>query len=148
VPTVRRARTIRASSQAIWDVIADPAQFPRWWPDVVRVEDASAVAWTKVLSTPKGTSVRADFTRLTAEEPRRIAWEQEIEESPFERILSENKTEVQLEPEDDNSTRVRLESVQHLRGYSRFGGFLFRRATRRKLEEALDGLERAVAEES
>ena len=144
MPTVRRARTIRASSQAIWDVIADPAQFPRWWPDVVRVEDATAVAWTKVLTTPKGTSVRADFTRLAAEEPQRIAWEQEIEESPFERILSENRTEVRLEPDGEDATRVELESVQHLRGYSRFGGFLFRRATKRKLSQALEGLDRAV----
>jgi uncharacterized protein YndB with AHSA1/START domain len=146
VPTVRRARTIRASSQALWDVISDPSQFPRWWPDVVRVEDATAVAWTKVLTTPKGVSVRADFTRLAAEEPRRIAWQQEIEESPFERILASNRTEVRLEPEGDGATRVKLETVQHLRGYSRFGGFLFRRATKRKLDEALDGLERAVAE--
>jgi uncharacterized protein YndB with AHSA1/START domain len=146
VPTVKRARTIRASSQALWDVVADPSQFPRWWPDVVRVEDATSLAWTKVLSTPKGTTVRADYTRLAAEEPRRIAWHQEIEESPFERILSENRTEVRLEPKTDGATRVELQSVQHLRGYSRFGGFLFRRATRRKLDEALDGLEMAVAE--
>jgi len=146
VPSVKRARSIRASSQALWDVVVDPAQFPRWWPDVVRVEDATSVAWTKVLSTPKGTTVRADFTRLAAEEPRRIAWRQEIEESPFERILSENRTELRLEPETDGATRVELQSVQHLRGYSRFGGFLFRRATRRKLDEALDGLQKAVAE--
>ena len=146
MPTVKRARTIRASPQALWDVISDPAQLPRWWPDVARVEEATSLAWTKVMSTPKGTTVRADFTRLAADEPRRIAWEQEIEESPFERILSENKTEVQLEPETDGATRVELRSVQHLLGYSRFGGFLFRRATRRKLEAALDGLERAVAE--
>jgi uncharacterized protein YndB with AHSA1/START domain len=144
VPSVTRARTIRASSQALWDVIADPAHLPRWWPDVVRVEDATPLAWTKVLSTPKGATVRADFTRMTADEPRRIAWRQEIEESPFERILSENVTEVELEPEGDGSTRVELRAVQRLRGYSRFGGFLFRRATRRKLEAALDGLERAV----
>jgi hypothetical protein len=110
------------------------------------VEEATSLAWTKVLSTPKGTTVRADFTRLAAEAPRRIAWEQEIEESPFERILSENRTEVRLEPEADEATRVELETVQHLVGYSRFGGFLFRRATRRKLDAALDGLESAVAE--
>ena len=146
MPTVRRARTIRASSQALWDVIADPAHFPRWWPDVVRVEDATSLAWTKVLSTPKGTSVRADYTRLAADEPRRIAWKQEVEESPFERILSENTTEVRLEPEGGSTTRVELRSIQRLRGYSRFGGFLFRRATRRKLDAALDGLERAVGE--
>ena len=60
------------------------------------------------------------------------------------RILAENRTEVELEPEDDGSTRVELRSVQRLVGYSRFGGFLFRRATRRKLDAALDGLERAV----
>jgi uncharacterized protein YndB with AHSA1/START domain len=146
VPTVKRARTIRASNQALWEVIADPAQFPRWWPDVVRVEEATSLAWTKVLSTPKGTTVRADFTRLAAEEPHRIEWRQEIEESPFEGILSENRTQARLEPDGDRATRVELRSVQHLRGYSRFGGFLFRRATRRKLDEALDGLERTVAE--
>ena len=146
MPTVRRGRTIRASSQALWELISDPSHFPRWWPDVVRVEDATAVAWTKVLSTPKGVSVRADFTRLAAEEPRRLVWEQEIEESPFERILASNRTEVRLKPEGDAATRVELESVQHLRGYSRFGAFLFRRATKRKLDEALDGLERAVGE--
>ena len=146
MPTVKRARTIRASPQAVWAVVSDPAQLPRWWPDVVRVEEATSLAWTKVLSTPKGTTVRADFTRLAAEAPRRIAWEQEIEESPFERILSENRTEVRLEPESDGATRVQLQSIQHLRGYSRFGGFLFRRATRRKLDAALDGLEGAMAE--
>jgi uncharacterized protein YndB with AHSA1/START domain len=144
VPTVTRARTIRAGSQALWDVIADPAEMPRWWPDVVRVEDATPLAWTNVLSTPKGATIRADFTRLAADEPRRIKWQQEIEESPFERILSENVTEVELEPADDDSTRVELRSVQRLRGYSRFGGFLFRRATGRKLDAALDGLARAV----
>ena len=31
-----------------------------------------------------------------------------------------------------------------LRGSSRFGGFMVRRATRRQLDEALDGLGRAV----
>ena len=146
MPTVKRARTIRANNRALWDVIADPAQVPCWWPDVVRVEEATSLAWTKVLSTPKGTTVRADFTRLAAEEPRRIEWEQEIEASPFERILSENRTAVRLDPETDGATRVELRSVQRLRGYSRFGGFLFRRATRRKLDEALDGLERVVGE--
>lgn len=146
MPTVTRARTIRASSHAVWEVIAYPAEMPRWWPDVVRVEDATPLAWTNVLSTPKGATVRADFTRLAAEEPRRIRWQQEIEESPFERILSENVTEVKLEPDAEDSTRVELRSIQRLRGYSRFGGFLFRRATRRKLDAALEGLARVVEE--
>jgi uncharacterized protein YndB with AHSA1/START domain len=145
VPSVTRSRTIAASNQQLWDLISDPANLPRWWPDVARVEDATQLAWTKVLSTPKGMTVRADFTRTSAEEPRRIAWRQELDESPFERILSENLTEVELEPDGDARTKVKLHVVQRLRGYSRFGGFLFRRATRHKLDEALDGLERAVA---
>lgn len=144
MPTVRRARTVNAGTQQVWEVVSDPAHLPRWWPDVLRVEDATAVAWTKVLSTPKGRTVRADFTRLIAEAPRKIAWRQEVVESPFERILSESRTEVELQPEAADATRVELKSVQRLRGMSRFGGFLVRRATRRKLDQALEGLERAV----
>jgi uncharacterized protein YndB with AHSA1/START domain len=144
VPSVRRARTIAAGSETIWGLLSDPAQLPRWWPDVVRVEEATQLAWTKVLATPKGKTVRADFTRIAADAPRRIAWQQEVDESPFERILTENRTEVELEPDADGTTRVQLVSVQRLRGLSRLGGFMFRRATRRKLDEALDGLERAL----
>lgn len=148
MPSVTRARTIKAGSQELWDVISDPAHFPRWWPDVVRVEEATPLAWTKVLSTPKGATIRADFTRTSADEPRRIAWRQEIEASPFERILSENVTEVELEPRDDGATKVKMHSIQRLRGHSRFGGFLFRRATRRKLDAALDGLAHVTEEPS
>ena len=37
-----------------------------------------------------------------------------------------------------------LEVRQKLRGLSRFGGFLVKRATRRQLDEALDALERLL----
>jgi uncharacterized protein YndB with AHSA1/START domain len=141
---VTRSRTIGAASQELWDVIADPAHLPRWWPDVVRVEDATPLAWTTVLSTPKGVTVRADFTRTAATEPQRIAWRQEVEESPFERILSENRTEVELQDAGERGTKVKIHVVQRLRGHSRFGGFLFRRATRQKLDAALAGLAEAV----
>jgi uncharacterized protein YndB with AHSA1/START domain len=148
VPKVTRARTIAASPDRVWDVVSDPAHLPRWWPDVVRVEDATSLAWTMVLSSGKGKDVRADYTRTAAEEPRRLVWRQELEESPFERILSESTTEIDLEPDGDADTRVRLRTVQRLRGMSRLGGFMFRRATGQKLEQALDGLERAAGERS
>lgn len=146
MPKVSRSRTIRASQERLWDVVSDPAHLPRWWPDVVRVEDATSLAWTTVMSTGKGKNVRADYTRTAAEEPHRIAWRQELEESPFERILSENATEIGLEPEGDSATRVSLRTVQRLRGLSRLGGYMFRSATRGKLDQALDGLERAVGD--
>ena len=49
--------------------------------------------------------------------------------------------EVQLEP-TDGGTEVTIAQRQKLRGYSRTGGLLLRRATSAKLDEALEGLER------
>jgi uncharacterized protein YndB with AHSA1/START domain len=141
---VSRTRTIAAAREEIWAVIADPEHLPRWWPGVRRVEEATPLAWTKVLTSPKGKAVRADFTREAAEEPRRLVWRQELLETPFERIMSEAVTEIELEPEAGAGTRVRLSALRRLRGLSRLGGFMVRRATRRQLDEALDGLERAV----
>ena len=45
-------------------MVSDPAQLPRWWPGVTRVEEATPEAWTTVLASPRGKVVRADFTRL------------------------------------------------------------------------------------
>ena len=41
-------------------------------------------------------------------------------------------------------TEVTIAHLQKLRGYSRTGGFMLRRATAAKLSEALDGLERLI----
>jgi uncharacterized protein YndB with AHSA1/START domain len=143
VPTVTRARTIPAGGDEVWALISDPSHLPRWWPDCVRVEDATDEAWTQVLGTGSGKTLRADFTRVEAEPGRHLVWRQELEESPFERILSEAVTEVNLEPASDG-TRVSLRTRQRPRGLARLGGFMFRRAARRKLDEALDGLERVL----
>ena len=94
--------------------------------------------------TKKGRPVRIDFTLLARLRGRRGGgcWEQEIEGTPFERVLGESVTEIVLEPAA-GGTRVTIEQRQKLRGYSRTGGFLLRRATGGKLDEALDGLARA-----
>ncbi|MEX2194760.1 MAG: SRPBCC family protein [Thermoleophilaceae bacterium] len=143
MPVVSRVRDVAAPRQDVWDLVSDPHHLPRWWPGVVRVEEASPLAWTMVLATDKGKAIRADFTREAADEPRRLAWRQELLESPFERILRESSVEIGLEP-GEGGTRVRLTAVRRLRGLSRLGGFMVRRATRRQLGEALDGLEGAV----
>ena len=41
-------------------------------------------------------------------------------------------------------TEVTIAQQQKLRGYSRTGGFMLRRARAAKLDEALDGLERIL----
>ena|SRR5438105_1748984 len=139
--TASRERMIAAPQQKLWDVIEDPHHLPRWWPGVKRVESVQDERWTKVFLTKKGRPVRADFHVLVSEPPQRRCWEQEVAGTPFERVLGESITDVLLSPVE-GGTRVTISQSQRLRGYSRTGGFLLRRATRQKLDEALDGLER------
>jgi uncharacterized protein YndB with AHSA1/START domain len=150
MPTVRRSRTVPAPPERVWQVVADPHHMPRWWPLVKRMEGVANDEFTQVLATRKGRLVRADFRVLVSDAPggddapgRRV-WEQEVAGSPFERVLDQAITEVLLEPEGE-STRVTIVLTQRLRGYSRTGGFLLRRATRAKLGEALEALESLFA---
>jgi uncharacterized protein YndB with AHSA1/START domain len=147
VATVARSRTLDASPAAVWRVVSDPYRLPAWWPLVQRVEEASPEAWTKVLSSPKGKTVRADYTLLESEPERRLVWRQEVEETPFERLMSDAVTEIGLKPEGDGATEVRLTARMSLRGFARLGGLQFRRATARRLESALEGLEAVVSPE-
>jgi uncharacterized protein YndB with AHSA1/START domain len=148
MPTVARARTVPAAPQQVWEVLSDPHHLPRWWPRVERVEDATPEAWTTVMISSRGRAVRADYTRTEAWRPRRLTWRQEIAETPFERVFAEALTEISLKPEGAGSTRVELKTVQRLRGRSRYGGFIARRAARRQLDAALDGLRRIFGDES
>jgi uncharacterized protein YndB with AHSA1/START domain len=139
VPTVTRERSVPAPPEAVWEVVADAYRLPGWWPGVSRVEDVEPGAWTMVLSSPRGKTVRADYSLEAADPPRELRWRQEVEESPFERIMSESLTRIALEG-DDESTRVSMSTRIKLRGFSRFGAIQVRRATRRQLDGALDGL--------
>jgi uncharacterized protein YndB with AHSA1/START domain len=141
VATARRSRVVPAAPQNLWEVIADPHHLARWWPGVTRVEGVEQDRWTQVHVTKKGRPVRIDFHLLVSEPPWRRCWEQEIAGTPFERVLGESLTEIVLEP-IDAGTMVTIEQRQKLRGYSRTGGILLRRATGSRLDEALEGLER------
>lgn len=146
-----RTRRLTAPAAAVWKVIEDPFAMPRWWPGVERVEGVEGGRFTQVLRTKRGRTVRMDFRVLVSEAPRSGAapaghrtWEQEVAGTPFERVLHEAVTEVLIEPADGGGTRVSIAQVQRLRGYSRTGTLLLRRATDRRLGEALDGLERII----
>ena len=140
MPVISRSRTVPAAPERVWSLVSDPEKLTDWWPGVQRVEDASRKAWTTVLLTPKGRTLRADFTLIDSEHPRLLRWRQEVEESPFERILESAVTELELEPASDGATDVRLTQRLALRGFSRLGGMQIRVATRRVLQGALDGL--------
>jgi uncharacterized protein YndB with AHSA1/START domain len=144
---VRRETVVSAAPEDVWRVVSDPARLPTWWPSVSRVEEASPEAWTTVLMSPGGKAVRADYTRMEAEEPVRILWRHEVEESPFERILSASMTEITMEPRD-GGTLVRI-SVEHRpRGWARFSPFQMRAAATRQVSGALEGLASVFGEES
>jgi uncharacterized protein YndB with AHSA1/START domain len=147
VPVTRRSATIAAPPAAVWQTVADPHQMPRWWPKVERVEGVDGRGFTQVLRSPKGAVVRADFRFGQKRKPRVVVWTQDLEGTPFARLLSRSETTVTLEAADGaatgtsgGATRVQIALDQKLQGISRFGGFVVRRAARRQLDEALGAL--------
>jgi carbon monoxide dehydrogenase subunit G len=143
MPSARRSRTIEAPLQELWEVLQDPHHLPRWWPRVERVEDVDGDAFTEVMRTAKGKLVRADFRlRRSTAGSHMLVWEQQLEGTPFARVLSFAETRVRLEP-DAAATIVTIELEQRVNGvFARLGGFIVRRAAAATIEQALEGLAR------
>ncbi len=99
--------------------------------------------WTKVLQTGEGRSVRADFRCVSSAEGERYAWEQELAGTPFERHLKTLRVEVGLR-ERGGGTEVSLTEEQSLKGMSKLGSPLMRRARGDVLDKALDGIQEAL----
>ena len=150
MPNVARSRSIAAPPGRTWSLVADPHNLPRWWPETVRVEDVHGSAgaarsrFTQVLATSKGKPVRADFRCVAATHGERLVWRQELEGTPFERFMREAELELRLEPHAGEGTELTLQARRRLRGLSRLGSPMMRRATGRTLDSALDGIERAL----
>lgn len=146
---VSRRRTVGAPVSDVWSLVSDPYNLPRWWPRTARVENVEQRGsgrrsqWTKVLETAQGRGVRADYRCLSAAEGERYVWEQELEGTPFAKHLKASRVEIGLRGAD-GETEVTLASVQTLRGMSRLGSLMLRRGQGARLEEALDGIERAL----
>lgn len=143
MPTVSRKESISAPPDRIWDLVTDPYSLPRWWPRVQRVEEVSPESWTMVLASDRGKPVRADFSRVRAEPLALVEWEQELAETPFERFLSEARVRIEIGQASAGST-VEITTTERLRGLSRLGGLMVRRATGKRLDEALERLALAV----
>ena len=137
---VHRSRTVAAPVDDVWRIVRDPYHLPRWWPRTERVEGVSDAGWTSVLTSDRGRAVRADY-RVQASRGRELRrWAQELAGTPFERIFASLVTELVLTPAG-SQTVVGIEVTQRPRGWARFGGFILRRATRRRqLDAALAGL--------
>jgi len=152
MPNVARSRSIPTSATRVWALIADPHNLPRWWPETVRVEDVHGSPgsrrsrFTQVFETSKGKPVRADYRCSASTEDERIVWQQEIEGTPFEGFLREAELELRLRcgSEGVETTEVTVEGRRRLRGLSKLGSPMMRRATGRTLAAALAGIEDAL----
>lgn len=146
---VTRTRSVQAPLGEVWKLVSDPYNLPRWWPRVSRVENVDAkpggkrTQWTQVLATSEGRSVRADFRCVSSAEGERYVWEQELEGTPFERHLNGLRVEVGMRARD-KGTEVSLTEEQSLKGMSKLGSPLMKRARKDVLDEALDGIEAAL----
>jgi uncharacterized protein YndB with AHSA1/START domain len=140
---VTRSRTVAAAPDAAWKLVADPRSLARWWPRVERVKGVVDDGWTTVLRSARGRAVRADWHLDGQDAPHRRAWAQELDGTPFAKVLTERRVEARLEPAG-GGTRVTLELRQRSRGWARFGRFMLRRAARKELDGALDGLGRVL----
>jgi uncharacterized protein YndB with AHSA1/START domain len=148
VARVTRTRTVEAAVGEVWKLVSDPYNLPRWWPRTGRVENVAGdggrrTRWTQVLETAEGRGVRADFRCVSSAEGERYVWEQELEGTPFERHLKASRVEIGLRARDER-TEVRLTEEQSLKGMSKLGAPLMRRARREMLDEALDRIEGAL----
>jgi uncharacterized protein YndB with AHSA1/START domain len=149
VSRVTRKRMIAAPAGDVWQLVSDPYNLPRWWPRTTRVENVDRRSggrrsqWTKVLQTAEGRGVRADYRCLSSAEGERYVWEQQLDGTPFARHLRASRVEIGLRG-GGGATQVTLSSVQSLRGMSRLGSPLMRRGQGAILDEALDGIERAL----
>jgi uncharacterized protein YndB with AHSA1/START domain len=153
MPRVSRSRVIEAPPERVWALVSDPHHLPRWWPKALRVESVRNVSggrrsqWTLVLGTRRGSGVRADYRCVDATRLERYVWRQDLEGTPFERVLRDSELEITMEPRGADATTVTLQSREKLRGLSRLGGLMMRQASRRRLAEALDGMRFALVEE-
>ena len=147
-----RSRRVPATPATVWELVADPFRMTRWWPDVARVEGVEEDRFTLVFQSRRKRPVRMDFRVLASDAPGsggepsgHRAWEQDVRGTPFERVLGSSITEVLLDPAHGGATQVTIAQAHKLRGYSRTGALLLRRATDKRLGRALDALEQLLS---
>jgi carbon monoxide dehydrogenase subunit G len=139
VTVVERSRLVPAAPAAVWAIVGDPHHQPRWWPGVERMEGVETDRFTQVLRTRRGRPVRVDYAIAHSQPAELTVWRQELEGSPFARVLSAAEVRIAMSAADDG-TRVTITHAQRLRGSNRTGSWMLSRATRKRLDEALAGL--------
>ena len=142
---MKRSRRIAAPVEDVWSLATDPHHLPRWWPATQRVENVSPAGWTTVSMTPRGRTVRADYSVATTEPPHLARWRQDLEGTPFARLFSALSYELSLSP-GEGGTEMSIQVDQQPRGWARLGVIQLRGAAKRQLDYALESLADIVDE--
>jgi uncharacterized protein YndB with AHSA1/START domain len=153
MPTARSSRKIPVPPERLWPILSDPYHLPRWWPRVTRVEDVADGAFTEVMKTRKGKTVRADFDVVRSDQQEGVViWEQRLAGTPFAGVLSTSETELRVVARAADASEVTIEMRQELSGQAgstvggrsvmpSMGRRMVKRAATKTIEEALNGLE-------
>jgi hypothetical protein len=111
---------------------------------VTRVQDVRQESFTQVVPTKRGKPMRLDFRVSESVPMERRSWSQTLPGTPFERLLEAWSTTVTLTARGDR-TLVTIEDLQQLRGSFRLGLPLQLRPARRRVDQALAGLEQLLS---
>lgn len=151
MPRVTRRRAVGSSPETSWEFLTEPRNLPKWWPRTTSVRSISGAGnvkgsrWTQVLQAKSGNRLGAEMICTAASEPTLWRFEQETDDTPFERMMSEAWTEIRINPKRGSGSEIELELGQRLRGMSRLGFWFVRSASRRTAEQALSALEEALS---
>jgi uncharacterized protein YndB with AHSA1/START domain len=145
-------RTLAASPEAIWPLVCDPGELPRWFGFAERVEvlEGEGLGQRRRQHGHWGSKPSEVDQELTAfDPPRRLAWRhlaERLNGKPAPRFAASTDFTVDL-IEEPGGTRVRLASAQVPASKPR--GLVMRAFGRREVEKtlrsSLDALERLVA---
>lgn len=138
--TTVRSATVGAPPHEIWELVADPDHLPRWFPGVVRVENVRPEGFTEIMLSKRGKPMRLDMLITKSSAPDLHGWTQELQGTPFERLLNAWSTTVSIERAADGACVVTITEEQQLKGTFRLGRLLQCRPARRRLDTALEQL--------
>jgi uncharacterized protein YndB with AHSA1/START domain len=142
VTSWKQEALIEAPVENVWALLADPARYPEWSTDVVKVTGAPAKV--EVGSTlditgrgPLGIKTTTPFRVEELEDLREIKMQCQVSGFYTHWVLTEARgntfTEVELGVEPKKGLQARAAAAIHTKGY-----------LRRAVDEMVDGLRRAV----
>jgi uncharacterized protein YndB with AHSA1/START domain len=136
-------RTVPAPPEAVWPLVSDPEQLPRWFGFAERVEvlEGEGEGQLRRQHGRWGSKPSEVDQELTAfDPPRRLAWRhlaERLDGKPAPRFAASTDFSIDLIEAPGGATRVRLSSAQVPASKPR--GLVMRAFARRELERTLRG---------